>query len=52
MAVTNQYTSGFGTAGGNREQLDDVLTVLKPTSLELWNRLSHENVQGTYVKHI
>lgn len=50
MASSTIYSTGFGTAGGQREGLTDVLTVLEPTDLYLWNRLAHQDIESTYVE--
>lgn len=45
MAATTTYD--VGAAGGNREGLSDTITRLKPTSIELYNRLGKESVSVT-----
>lgn len=49
MATLTEYTTGYtDRAAGQKEQLSDLITALNPSSLHLWNRLSHKSVEGIY----
>lgn len=48
--ITNESTGYTGRAAGQKEQLSDLITALNPSSLHLWNRLSHKSVNGIYEK--